>query len=295
MLNLALFRCVKISIRKFIFAVNLISTMFKKKTILALLAILLLVAVLGYEQYLKVAEENNVVSAGSRPKETTNTYFLPTSTTGQIVHHANYSLSYSEKHEQAEWVAYELKANHLSSKKHKRPYFILDTAVSTTAAHWRNYKKSGFDKGHLCPAGDRKFSKEAHDETFLTSNISPQRHQFNAGIWNKLEQQTRYWAKKNNGVFVITGGVLEDNLTTIGSEDVAVPNFFYKIILDNTKGTIKVLAFLVPHKNSREPLYNFVVSVDAIEALTGINFFAELEDGLEERLEASSSYKNWSF
>ena len=95
MLNLALFRCVKISIRKFIFAVNLISTMFKKKTILALLAILLLVAVLGYEQYLKVAEENNVVSAGSIPKETTNTYFLPTSTTGQIVHHANYSLSYS--------------------------------------------------------------------------------------------------------------------------------------------------------------------------------------------------------
>ncbi len=262
---------------------------------LSIISVVILIAVYGYEQFLNSEEENVVIEAGKIPKATTNQYFLPTSTTNQVVHHQNYSLSYSEKHEQAEWVAYELKASDLSSTNYKRPYFEIDNAVKTKAAHWRNYKKSGYDKGHLCPAADRRFSKAAHDETFLTSNISPQEHQFNAGVWNRLEQKVRYWAKKNDGVFVITGGVLENNLKTIGSESVSVPNQFYKLILDKTKGKIKMLAFLMPHKESNLPLYKFVVSVDKIEALTGIDFFKELEDSVENKLESSSSYKNWSF
>lgn len=262
---------------------------------LSIISVVILLAVYGYEQFLNSEEENVVIEAGKTPKATTNQYFLPTSTTNQVVHHQNYSLSYSEKHEQAEWVAYELKASDLSSTNYKRPYFEIDNAVKTKAAHWRNYKKSGYDKGHLCPAADRRFSKAAHDETFLTSNISPQEHQFNAGVWNRLEQKVRYWAKKNDGVFVITGGVLEDHLKTIGSEAVAVPKQFYKVILDKTNGSIKMLAFLIPHKESKLPLYKFVVSVDEIEALTGINFFKELDDAVENKLESSSNYKNWSF
>ncbi len=113
--------------------------------------------------------------------------FLPTSTTNQIIVHDNYTLSYVEKHEQAEWVAYELKANEISNANFDRPFFIVDPEVKTGSADWRNYKRSGFDKGHLCPAGDRKFSKNAFEETFLTSNISPQKHGFNDGIWNRLE------------------------------------------------------------------------------------------------------------
>lgn len=267
----------------------------KKKTLLSIISIVILLAVYGYEQFLNSKEEGVLIEAGKTPKATTNQYFLPTSTTNQIVHHQNYSLSYSEKHEQAEWVAYELKASHLSKTNHKRPYFQVDNAVKTKAAHWRNYKKSGFDKGHLCPAGDRRFTKAAHDETFLTSNISPQEHQFNAGVWNRLEQKVRYWAKKNDGVFVITGGVLENNLKTIGSESVSIPKQFYKVILDKTNGRIKMLAFLMPHKASNLPLYKFVVSVDKIEAITGIDFFKELDDSIEDELEKSSSYKNWSF
>ena len=254
-----------------------------------------MIGVYSYDHYLDSEAHTAIVETGKAPKENTNEYFLPTSTTNQIVHHQNYSLSYSEPHEQAEWVAYELKVSHLSSTNHKRPYFEIDDAVKTGAAHWRNYKKSGYDRGHLCPAGDRRFTKEAHDETFLTSNISPQEHKFNAGVWNRLEQKVRYWAKKNDGVFVVTGGVLQSGLKTIGDEDVAVPNQFYKVILDNTNGKIKVLAFLMNHKNSDLPLYNFVVSIDAIETLTGIDFFPELDDNLENKLEASSSYKSWSF
>ncbi|NRD20981.1 DNA/RNA non-specific endonuclease [Winogradskyella eckloniae] len=267
----------------------------KKKPIFTIIAIVIAIAIYSYDFYLNSKLEEGVVNAGKTVKENTNTYFLPTSTTNQIIHHQNYSLSYSEPHEQAEWVAYELKASHLSSTNHKRPYFEIDEAVKTGAAHWRNYKKSGYDKGHLCPAGDRRFTKSAHDETFLTSNISPQEHQFNAGVWNRLEQKVRYWAKKNDGIFVITGGVLSGNMKTIGTEDVAVPNQFYKVILDHTNGKIKMLAFLMKHEDSNEPLYKFVVSVDEVEALTGIDFFPELEDGIETKLEASRSYKSWSF
>ena len=266
-----------------------------KRKIYSVLAILIVLGVYGYEYFLKQKDQADIVEQGSTIKQQTNEYFLPTSTTGQIVHHEGYSLSYSEPHEQAEWVAYELKKSQLSNSNFERPYFEIDNAVKTGAASWKNYKNSGYDRGHLCPAGDRNYSKSAYDETFLTSNITPQEHEFNAGIWNTLEQKVRYWANKYDGVFVVTGGILEDHLKTIGNEHVSVPNQFYKIILDNNKGDIRIIAFLMPHKNSNEPLYKFVVSVDEVEMLTGIDFFPELDDNIENKLEASRNFKNWSF
>ncbi|MFL0354026.1 DNA/RNA non-specific endonuclease [Xanthomarina sp. GH4-25] len=267
----------------------------KKRTTFSIIAILLFCGVLYFEIYLDEKEQQDIVDTGKTVKSDTNEFFLPTSTTGQIIHHEGYSLSYSEPHEQAEWVAYELKKEHLSNTNFKRPYFEIDPAVKTGAAHWRNYKKSGFDRGHLCPAGDKAYSQKAYNETFLTSNISPQNHEFNSGIWNSLEQKVRYWASKYNGVFVITGGVLNGDMETIGDERVSVPNQFYKILIDNNTGKTKMIAFLMPHVNYQKPLYKFVVSVDSIETLTGIDFFPELEASLENELEASSSYKDWSF
>ncbi len=221
--------------------------------------------------------------------------FLPTSTTNQIVNHEFYSLSYNEKYEQAEWVSYKLTSQMISQHHFERPFFIDDPMVETHSANWKNYKKSGFDKGHLCPAGDMKFSEKAFEDTFFTSNISPQKHDFNDGIWNTLEAKVRYWAVKYNTIYVVTGGILSANLQTIGPEKVAVPNYFYKVLLNNSNGQYKMIAFLVPATNSNKPLYEFVVSVDLIEKLTGINFFPKLEDALENRLEQNNDYKKWSF
>ncbi|PID71076.1 MAG: endonuclease [Flavobacteriales bacterium] len=221
--------------------------------------------------------------------------YFPTSTTGQIVKHATYALSYSEPHEQAEWVAYELAREQLVNTTWKRPLFQIDKKVKTGAAHWNNYKNSGYSKGHLLPAADRKFTKADYYSTFLTSNIAPQLPDFNAGVWNRLEQKVRYWAGKNRHLYVITGGVLNGDLKTIGSEEVAVPNYFYKVLLDNTEPEIKAIAFLVPHKESAAALYSFTVSIDSIESLTGIDFFPALPDDLEDKLEADSDYKKWSF
>ena len=169
--------------------------------------------------------------------------YLPTSTTNQIIEHDYFTLSYNEKYEQAEWVAYELKKSYVRSSNFERPYFIEDPKVKTRSADWRNYKKSGYDKGHLCPAGDMEFAINAYIDTFFTSNISPQTHDFKGGVWNRLEQKVRYWATKYDDLYVITAGVLQPHSKTIGQEQVLVPNYFYKILLDNSNGQYKMIAF----------------------------------------------------
>lgn len=222
-----------------------------------------------------------------------NSSYLPSSTTGAVVFHAYYTLSYSEKHEQAEWVAYEVSAQHLSKNEFKRPYFIQDRDVKSGSADWRNYKKSGYDRGHLCPAGARRFNYDAFHETFLTSNISPQDHGFNSGVWNRLEQKVRYWAKQYDGVYVITGGVLENGLKGIGEENVSVPNEFYKIVLDNSNGTLKALAFLIPNEDTSKSFYDFAVPIDEIEAKTGLDFLKDLAPSEEKTIESSVNLKAW--
>ena len=252
--------------------------------------------------FVPIANEKSEYVNGSIPEgrnqtelRLTTNDLLTISTTNTIVKHNYYSLSYNENYEQAEWVAYELKKDYIKNNNFKRPYFIEDAKVITGSADWRNYKNSNYDKGHLCPAGDMEFSMSAYNDTFLTSNIAPQDKKFNNGIWNRLEQKVRYWAVKDNGVYVVTGGVLNNSLKTIGKEKVAVPQYFYKILMNRSGNRVKMIGFLMPNEPSDEPLYKFVVSVDAIEKLTGINFFPQLEDRLENQLEANKDYKDWSF
>ncbi|MCF8319626.1 MAG: DNA/RNA non-specific endonuclease [Flavobacterium sp.] len=221
--------------------------------------------------------------------------YLPTSTTKQVIKHSYYALSYNEKYEQAEWVSYFLRSENEGIGHFKRPRFIKDPKVTTKSAVSDNYKKSGYDRGHLCAAADMRFSKLAFDDTFYTSNVAPQKHNFNDGIWKQLEEKSRYWATKYNGIYVVTGGILQKGLPTIGFEKVAIPNYFYKILYCNYQGKNKMVAFLIPSVKSKEPLYRFVVSVDSIEKMTGIDFFPQLNDSVENELERKSDYKAWAF
>lgn len=240
------------------------------------------------EHYPKVSEENKAIATSEFDER-----FYPSSTTGVLVKHIYFRLSYAEEHEQAEWVAYELRKGQLSQNEFERPYFMQDRDVKTGSAHWRNYKNSGYDRGHLCPAGDRRFTYDAFNETFLTSNISPQNHEFNSGIWNRLEKKVRYWAKKKDGVFVVTGGVLENDLKTIGDDRVSVPKAFYKIVADASGKELKAVAFLIPNRDTDKSFYDFVVTIDKIEAKTGIDFFEALSDSEEKKLEATIDLKAW--
>ena len=259
-------------------------------------SILILVCVIGFwlfENFYTPATYSNSDKepiSNEFPKE-----LLPSSTTGEIVNHKYFTLSYNEPYEQAEWVAYTLDKSHLTYDDRKRPYFIEDPYVSSKSADWRNYKGSGYDRGHLVPAGDRRFSLQAYNETFYTSNISPQDREFNAGIWNDLEQQTRRWAKKYGTLYIFTGGVLESGLEEIGHEDVNVPDAFYKIIARKKGDKIYTLSFLMPNKPQFTSLRNFVVSVDEIEKETGIDFFAKLSEKQQSAFEGSKNTTGWKF
>lgn len=258
--------------------------------------ILLLLCVIGFWLFENFyTPDTYTAPEGKSIKTEIPEYFMPTSTTGAIVAHNHYMLSYNEPYEQSEWVVYLLKKSHLTYDDRRRPYFIEDPKVKTKSADWRNYKGSGYDRGHLCPAGDRRFTKYAYNETFYTSNISPQNREFNAGIWNELENKIRQWVKRDGVLFVVTGGVLENGLDEIGEEDVDVPRFFYKIITKGGLKNPKTIAFLMPNEPSRKSIKQFVVSVDSIEELTGIDFFHELPNGIEEKLEREIKSTDWRF
>ncbi|TMM59488.1 DNA/RNA non-specific endonuclease [Maribacter algarum] len=258
--------------------------------------VLLLICLVGFWLFENFYTPDTYTSPDGQSIQTDMpSYVLPTSTTGAIVNHDYYSLSYNEPFEQAEWVAYPLEKKHLTYDDRKRPYFIEDPKVKTKSADWRNYKGSGYDRGHLCPAGDRRFSEYAYNETFYTSNISPQNREFNAGVWNQLEIKTRQWVKKNGTHFIITGGVLESGLDEIGEEGVDVPRYYYKIIAKGSSKDLKAIAFLMQNRPSNKSIKQFVVSIDEIEKRTGIDFFSELPDEAEDKLESKIRIQNWKF
>lgn len=264
----------------------------KRKT---LFAVILAVCIIGFWLFENFYTPASYSYPNSTGEDRVSEDLLPSSTTGEVVHHEYFSLSYNEPYEQAEWVAYELKKSQLTYDDRKRPYFIEDPKVPSKSADWRNYKGSGYDRGHLCPAGDRRFSEYAYNETFYTSNISPQDRDFNAGIWNRLEQQVRYWCKKYGNLVVITGGVLENGLEEIGEEDVDVPRAFYKIVIQIDGKAPKAVAFLMPAEESQKPLQHFLVSIDSLEERTGINFFEHQPKAWQDKLESKVTSNGWKF
>jgi len=222
-------------------------------------------------------------------------FYPKTNKKDQVIKHAAYTLCYDENFEQAKWVAYLLTSKMCSNKEEERTdNFREDPSVITGSAVPNDYKKSGYDRGHLCPAGDMGWSEAAMSESFFMSNMSPQQPKFNRGIWKTLEMQVREWAKKEEELYVITAGVLEKGLPAIGVKNkVAVPKYYYKIILDVFGSEKKAIAFVMPNEGSKESIFFYAVSVDSVEHLTQINFFPALPDSLENNLESHLNVDLW--
>ena len=212
-----------------------------------------------------------------------------------VVKHLGYTLSYNEKYEQANWVAYELTANETEKKVGRTNDFRIDIDVPTGSADNDDYKNSGYDRGHLAPAADMGWSAQAMEESFFYSNMSPQTPGFNRGIWKRLEEQVRQWAVDNQLIYVVTGPILKPNLPTIGHDKVAVPNYYYKVILDYTQPELKGIGFIIPNSSSTLALRNYAVTIDSVETVTGINFFPALPNEQERCIEKSICLECWSW
>lgn len=221
---------------------------------------------------------------------------MPALRQGQVVvSHTAYQLVYSEEHEQAVWVAYELTDPETRGPEERASGFYEDPAVSTGSATDADYAGSGFDRGHLAPAGDMTWSPKAMVESFYYSNMSPQQPSFNRGIWKKLETMVRAWGQQYESVFVVTGPVLEAGTPVIGPNKVSVPSYYYKVVFRQSGTDCKTIGFLMPNASSSEPILSFSVTIDEIERRTGIDFFYALPDELENRLESGFEPAAWNW
>lgn len=215
----------------------------------------------------------------------------------QIVTHTGYTLSYNEEYEQPSYVAYLLTRDKIGGTLDRADNFRADPAIVTGSATLDDYRSSGYDRGHLCPAADQKWSAEAMDDSFYMSNMSPQVPAFNRGIWGSLEAMVRTFANDYGAVYVATGPVLNDGpYETIGANKVAVPHSYYKAILAyDGKEDAKAISFLLPNEGSKKKVQDFACSIKELEMKTGLDFFPKLDDDIEMRVEDSYSLSDWNF
>ena len=212
-----------------------------------------------------------------------------------IYDYPGYVLQYDERFEQADWVAYELTKEEVFGNIAERSNkFREDPKIKTGSATDADYRKSGYDRGHLAPAADMRYSLDAMSSCFFYSNMSPQVPTFNRGIWSNLEAIVRYWAVANESVLIVTGPVLsKPPYPAIGPDGVAVPEYFYKVILDYRLPEIKGIAFIIPNKKETGRIETYACTIDEAEKITGLDFFPALPDTEEEKVESSLDLALW--
>lgn len=221
---------------------------------------------------------------------------IPKGYDGEVIRHEGYTLCYSEEHEQPYWVAYVLTPQEsVISVVDRQDNFREDPLVSTGSATLKDYKGSGYDRGHLAPFADLSWSEQSGSDSFYLSNMSPQSGSLNRGKWQELESVVRTFSLEGP-ICVVTGPVLTDGpYKTIGQSKVSVPNFYYKVILDYCQPNYKAIAFVLPNEKCPDKLENYAVTVDEVESLTGLDFFYLLDDSVEDALEGTLDVSQWDF
>ncbi len=215
----------------------------------------------------------------------------------QVLRRTGFTISYNKKRKTPNWVAWHLTRSHTYGNV-KRSYmeFLPDDKVPSPRATDNDYYNSRYDRGHMCPAGDNRWSEQAMEESFLFTNICPQNHGLNKNAWNDLEIQCRQWARKYGAVDIVCGPIYRDrpeaDQRKIGNNKVWVPDAFFKVVLCR-KGTPKAIGFIYENKGGSQPMRQCIATVDEIEDVTGYDFFPALADHIENRVEADADLGDW--
>lgn len=224
----------------------------------------------------------------------------------QILKRKGYTVSYNSETKNPNWVAWHLTKSHTyGSFQRRQEVFSEDESVKAPRATNNDYFNSRYDRGHMCPAGDNKWDKEAMTQSFLFTNICPQNHGLNKYEWNDLEIQCRDWAREYGAVDIVCGPLYsskggrykvgssrEPQQKTIGRNKVWVPDAFFKVVLCR-QGRPKAIGFVYRNEGVKQLKTEAVRTVDEIEALTDIDFFPALDDEMENRIEASANLSDW--
>ena len=222
----------------------------------------------------------------------------PTGVTVQIAEHKAMIIGYDEKHEQARWVSHIILPAIEKGNVSRTNDFREDPLIVTGTAVKSDYWYSGYDRGHLAPSADFRWSKNALSESYFYSNMAPQLPELNREKMAELENLFRAYVLENKEqLYIVSGGVLTDDLPVMQNEgrknEVSIPSLFYKVAIDYSGDERRGIAFLLPNGNCPKPLLMYAVSIDRVEELTGLNFFSQLTEEEQQKLESNIEVDSW--
>jgi len=212
----------------------------------------------------------------------------------QIINHTGFSVSYNEAWRLPNWTSYELTREKTNGTVKRARHFKEDPHILGICAKNDDYSRSGYDRGHMVPAADMKWSEKAMQESFYFSNICPQTPNLNSGNWKELEEKVRNWAQRDSAIIIITGPILRsEKPKRIGVSRVAVPEEFFKVILSPYSKKPNGVGFIMPNRKENKALWTYAVTIDDIESITGINFFPTLSTEQEKVFESMIDLDYW--
>lgn len=211
-----------------------------------------------------------------------------------VKEYEGFTIDFNPKNKTPNYVAWILHGHETEGATSRSNKFWTDNELEG-CPETRDYSHSSYDRGHMCPAGEQKWSDEAMHHSFVMANICPQKHELNTGAWKTLEDKERIWAKRDSAIVIVAGPIYEpsDN-ETIGKNNVRVPSAFFKVLLAPFAEPMRAIGFVYPNMKCEGNMQAYAVSVDDIEKITGFDFFSALPDDIEDNIEAVVSFKDWN-
>lgn len=219
---------------------------------------------------------------------------IPETIPSQIKKYTGFTLSFNIENHTPNYSAWELLASETEGIAPRADKFWQDNDINGCPMH-SDYTRSGFDRGHIAPAADMKWSHDAMHDCFVMANICPQAPALNSGAWNTLEKKQRKWAQRDSAIFIVAGPVYEKSDTIrIGNTGIRIPSAFFKVIIapyiENPRG----IGFIFPNMSSPGNMQNYSMTIDEVEKITAFDFFSMLPDNIENRIESKTSFKEWN-
>ena len=204
-----------------------------------------------------------------------------------VLYRTGYTVSYNVHYKNPNWVAWELTREETKGETDRYDKFMPDPDLPEPRVVHKDYTRSGYDRGHMAPAADMKWSKQAMIESFYMSNICPQVGNLNRGDWNDLEELCRDWAEKYGRIYIACGPIFDSKSPKrIGEHKVAVPDRFFKVILIYNRKNPIAMGFIFKNIAHSQDIEKYMVTVDSVENVTGMDFFSKLPDNVENRIES---------
>lgn len=241
-----------------------------------------------------VSEEKTEVAKRLTHYPALETVLMPSTIADQTKEYSGFTLSFNKDNHTPNYVAWELLGEETTGEKGRSNAFWTDSELEGCPTTF-DYSRSGYDRGHMCPSADQKWSEEAMNDCFVMANICPQAHALNNGAWKTLENKERQWAVRDSAIMIVAGPIYSpDDKEKIGKAGVRVPGAFFKVLLAPYLDEPRGIAFVYPNMTAPGNMQDYAMSIDDLESLTGFDFFPSLPDDIEKKVEATFSFKEWN-